>query len=58
MGVGAGVCVKKDSKEATAVVENQIKELTHIEEQLAQRVSYLISYARNLQKELAVLMKE
>lgn len=58
MGVGAGVCVKKDSKEAIAVVENQIKELTHIEEQLAQRVGHLISYARDLQKELTVLMKK
>ncbi len=58
MGVGAGVCVRKDTKEAVEMVEKQIKEMNNIEEQLGKQMVVMMNYAKNLQKELSEMVKE
>jgi len=58
MGVGAGVCVKKNTKDAVLMIENQIKELDKIGNQLNKQVSMRIAYIHNLQEELKGIAKE
>lgn len=58
MGIGAGVCVKKDTEEAIEMVEDQVKELNNVEEQLGTKMEHLIAYAQNLQREMNKLIKE
>jgi prefoldin alpha subunit len=58
MGVGAGVCVKKNTEDACKLVEEQMKELNDIENQLSQRLNHIISYAQKLQSEMSGLVKE
>ncbi len=58
MGVGAGVCVKKDTQEAVKMVEAQIEELNNLEGQLTKQMSAMMGYARNLQKEIQGMLKK
>lgn len=52
MGVGAGVCVKKNTKDAVLMIENQIKELDTIGKQLNKQASMRVAYIHSLQEEL------
>ena len=58
MGVGAGVCVKKNTNDAVLMIENQIKELDKIGNQLNKQASMRVAYIHNLQEELKGMAKE